>query len=101
MQRAAADLQARIKGDFRALHQILHDEEDRLLERLKKEQVEELEKVQRHLEAAELGQRELEENLRVLQQASTAAESVIVTEVARRISIRIQITDQFIPQTDF
>lgn len=101
LQRAAADLQARIKGDFRALHQILHDEEDRLLERLKKEQVEELEKVQRHLEAAELGQRELEENLRVLQQASTAAESVIVTEVARRISIRIQITDQFIPQTDF
>lgn len=85
MQSAAADLQARIKGDFRALHQILHDEEARLQERLKKEQVEELEKVQRHLEAAELGQRELEENLRVLQQASTAADSVIVTEVARRI----------------
>lgn len=85
LQRAAADLQARIEGDFRALHQILHDEEARFLERLKKEQVEELEKVQRHLEAAELGQRELEENLRVLQQASTAADSVIVTEVARRI----------------
>lgn len=85
MQGAAADLQARIEGDFRALHQILHDEEARLLERLKKEQVEELEKVQRHLEAAELGQRELEENLRVLEQASTAADSVIVTEVARRI----------------
>lgn len=85
LQGAAADLQARIEGDFRALHQILHDEEARLLERLKKEQVEELEKVQRHLEAAELGQRELEENLRVLEQASTAADSVIVTEVARRI----------------
>lgn len=87
LQGAAADLQARIKEDFRALHQILHDEEARLLERLKKEQVEELEKVQRHLEAAELGQQELEENLRVLQQASTAADSVIVTEVARRICI--------------
>lgn len=87
LQRAAADLQARVKGDFTALHQILHDEEARLLERLKKEQVEELEKVQRHLEAAELGQRELEENLRVLQQACTAADSVIVTEVARRICI--------------
>lgn len=87
LQRATADLQARIKGDFRALHQILHDEETRLLERLKKEQVEELEKVQRHLEAAELGQRELEENLRVLQEASTAADSVIVTEVARRVCI--------------
>lgn len=78
-------MQARIKGDFRALHQILHDEEARLLERLKKEQVEELEKVQRHVEAAELGQRELEENLRVLQQASTAADSMIVTEVTRRL----------------
>lgn len=81
LQRVTADLQARIKGDFRALHQILHDEEARLLQRLKKEQVEELEKVQRHLEAAELGQRELEDNLRVLQQASAAADSVIVTEV--------------------
>lgn len=56
-----------------------------MLERLKKEQVEELEKVQRHLEAAELGQRELEDNLRVLQQASAAADSVVVTEVTRHI----------------
>lgn len=52
-----------------------------MLEQLKKEQAEELEKVQRHLEAAELGLRELENNLRVLQKASTAADSEIMTEV--------------------
>lgn len=80
-QRVAADLQARIKEDFRALHQILHEEEACLLEQLKKEHAEELEKVQRHLEAAEQGLRELEDNLRVLQKASAAADSEIVTEV--------------------
>lgn len=80
-QRVAADLQARIKGDFRALHQILHEEEACLLEQLKKEQAEELGKVQRHLEAAEQGVTALEENLRVLQKASAAADSELMAEV--------------------
>lgn len=76
-----ADLQARIKGDFRALHQILQDEEACLLERLKKEEEEELQTVRRHLEAAELGLRELEDNLRALERAGAAAEGEVVTEV--------------------
>lgn len=52
-----------------------------MLEQLKKEQAEELEKVQRHLEAAEQGLRDLEDNLRVLQNASTTADSEMMTEV--------------------
>lgn len=81
IQRVGEDLQARIKGEFRALHQILHDEETCMLEQLRKEQQEELEKVQRHLEAAEMAVRELEENLRVLQKANAATENVVLTEV--------------------
>ena len=77
----AADLQARIKEDFRALHQVLHDEEACLLGQLAKEQAEELEKVQRHLEAAQQGLREQEENLRVLQKVSTAGDTQIMIEV--------------------
>lgn len=81
VQRVGEDLQARIKGEFRALHQILHDEENCMLEQLRKEQQEELEKVQRHLEAAEMAVRELEENIRLLQKANAATENIVLTEV--------------------
>ncbi|XP_076594436.1 tripartite motif containing 105 isoform X2 [Chaetodon auriga] len=84
IKRVGADLQARVKGEFRALHQILQDEEACVLEQLRREQEEELEKVQRHLEAVELAVRELEDNLRALQQASTATECVVLTEVRRQ-----------------
>lgn len=80
-QRVGTDLQARVKGEFRALHQILHDEETCVLEQLRREQEEELERVQRHLEATELAVRELEENMRALQQASADTENVVLTEV--------------------
>uniref|UniRef100_A0A1A7YZF7 Tripartite motif containing 105 n=1 Tax=Iconisemion striatum TaxID=60296 RepID=A0A1A7YZF7_9TELE len=66
----AADLQARVKGEFRVLHQILQDEETCMLEQLRREQEEELQKVQRYLEASELSLRELENNIRLLQQAN-------------------------------
>lgn len=52
-----------------------------MLEQLKKEQAEELEKAQRHLEAAQQGLRQMEDNLRVLQEAGAAADSQILTEV--------------------
>lgn len=90
-QRVGADLQARIKGEFGALHQILHDEESCVLEQLRKEQQEELEKVQRHLEAAELATRELEDNMRALQQASAAAENVVPTEVRSRLKVAVKL----------
>ncbi|XP_070692449.1 tripartite motif containing 105 isoform X2 [Pempheris klunzingeri] len=81
IKRVGADLQARVTGEFRALHQILHDEEACVLEQLRREQEEELEKVQRHLEATELAVRELEDNMRALQQASAATENIVLTEV--------------------
>ena len=83
-QRFGTDLQTRVKGEFRALYQILHDEETCALEQLRREQEEELEKVQRHLEATEMAVRELEDNMRALQQASAATESIILTEVRSR-----------------
>lgn len=52
-----------------------------MLEQLRREQEEELEKVQRHLEAVELAVRELEDNMRALRQASAATQSVVLTEV--------------------
>lgn len=90
-QRVGADLQARVKGEFRALHQILQDEEACVLEQLRREQEEELEKVQRHLEAVELAVRELEDNLRVLKQASAATESVVLTEVRSLLKVAVKL----------
>ncbi|XP_008325471.1 tripartite motif containing 105 isoform X2 [Cynoglossus semilaevis] len=81
IKRLGADLQARVKGEFRALHQILHDEETCILEQLRREQEEELEKVQRHLEALKLAIKELGENVTVLQQASAVTESMVLAEL--------------------
>lgn len=81
IKRFGADLQARVKGEFRALHQVLDDEETCVLEQLRREQEEELEKVQRHLEVVKLAVRELEENIRTLQQASTDTENIVLTEL--------------------
>lgn len=52
-----------------------------MLEQLRREQEEELERVERHLEAVKLAVRDLEENIRALQQASTATENIVLTEV--------------------
>lgn len=82
LQRVSAELQDRVKGEFRFLHQILHDEETYTLEQLKREQDEELEKVQRHLEAIKLVVGELEENMGKLQQASASTENGVLTEVS-------------------
>lgn len=89
-QRVGADLQARVKGEFRALHQILHDQETCVLEQLRREHEEELEKVQRHLVAMELAVRELEDNMRALQQASTDTENIVLTEVTRQLGQKVQ-----------
>uniref|UniRef100_A0A3Q2P6A7 Tripartite motif containing 105 n=1 Tax=Fundulus heteroclitus TaxID=8078 RepID=A0A3Q2P6A7_FUNHE len=72
LERVGADLQVRVKGDFRALHQILEEEETHMLDQLRREEEEELEKVQRHLEATELAIRELESNIKLLQQSTVA-----------------------------
>uniref|UniRef100_UPI0037E8C943 tripartite motif containing 105 n=1 Tax=Semicossyphus pulcher TaxID=241346 RepID=UPI0037E8C943 len=96
IKKLGSDLQARVKGEFRALHQILLDEETCVLEQLRREQEEELGKVQHHLEAIELALRELEENMRMLQQASADTESVVVTELPQlRPCVRADIAPEF------
>ncbi|XP_071314546.1 tripartite motif containing 105 [Trachinotus anak] len=96
IKRFGADLQARVKGEFRALHQILDDEETCMLEQLRREQEEELEKVERHLEALKLAVRELEENMRTLQQASTATENIVLTELPPlRPCVQVDIAPEF------
>uniref|UniRef100_A0A8C6TDE7 Tripartite motif containing 105 n=1 Tax=Neogobius melanostomus TaxID=47308 RepID=A0A8C6TDE7_9GOBI len=67
--------QTRVRGEFRALRQILQDEEDYALEQLKKEQDEELEKVRHHLELIERALRDIEENIRMLEKASSTIET--------------------------
>ncbi|XP_033948944.1 LOW QUALITY PROTEIN: tripartite motif containing 105 [Pseudochaenichthys georgianus] len=81
IKRVGADLQARVKGEFAALHQILQDEEVCMLEQLRREQGEEVERVQRHMEAMELAVRQLEENMRVLHQASADNENIVLTQL--------------------
>lgn len=80
-QSIAADLQTRVKSEFQALHQILHDEEACTLEQLRREQEEELVKVQHHLEVTEQAAKELEDNIKALQEASTATQDIVLTEV--------------------
>lgn len=96
IKRVGADLQARVKGEFRALHQILHDEELCMLEQLRREQEEELEKVQRHLEVTERAVRELEENMTALQQACTANENTVLIELPQlRAWVQVDMATEF------
>ncbi|CAM9300019.1 unnamed protein product [Lampetra planeri] len=96
IKRVGADLQARVTGEIRALHQILQEEETCLLEQLRREQEEELEKVQRHLEVLERGIRELEENLVVLRQACAATETSALIEVPQlKECVQVDVTPEF------
>ncbi|XP_068181932.1 tripartite motif containing 105 [Antennarius striatus] len=96
IKRVGADLQARVEGEFRALHQILHDEETYVLEQLRREQKEEMHKVHHHLESIELAMRELEANIKVLQQASTVSNNVVLTELpSLRPSVQVEFSQEF------
>ncbi|XP_023257978.1 zinc-binding protein A33-like [Seriola lalandi dorsalis] len=96
IKRFGADLQTRVKGEFRALHQILDDEETCMLEQIRREQEEELEKVERHLEALRVAVRELEENMRMLQQASAATENTVLTELPQlRPCVQVDVAPEF------
>ncbi|XP_029971268.1 tripartite motif containing 105 [Salarias fasciatus] len=96
IKRVGSDLEARVKGEYRALHQILLDEETCMLEQLRREQEEELEKAQRHLEAAEQALKELEENMEALQQCSAASGSVVLTELPHlRPCTQVDVTPDF------
>ncbi|XP_029917398.1 tripartite motif containing 105 isoform X2 [Myripristis murdjan] len=81
IKRVGAELQARVQGEFRALQQFLQDEEACVLEQLRKEQEEVLEQLQRHLEASKEAVKELEQNMKVLQQASIATDNGVLVEL--------------------
>ncbi|XP_041846375.1 tripartite motif containing 105 [Melanotaenia boesemani] len=96
IKRVGADLEARVKGDFRALHQILEEEETCMLEQLRRKQEEELEKVQRHLEVLELAMRELENNMQVLQRFGTAMDDITPTQLPQlRPCMQVDIAPDF------
>lgn len=98
-QRVGAELQAHIRGEFKVLHQILQDEEACVLEQLRKEQEEELGKVQRHLQAAEWAVRELEDNISVLQQISAATENTLLTEVTSQLIVFVKLSILRVPSS--
>ncbi|KAG7272063.1 hypothetical protein CRUP_001828 [Coryphaenoides rupestris] len=75
-----AELQARVQVEFRALQQVLQEEEARLLEQLRREEREAVDQLQRHLEASREAVKELEQNIRVLQQASAASQDTVSIE---------------------
>ena len=81
-QRVGAELQARVQGEFRALQQFLQEEEACVLEQMRREQREVTDKLQRHLEDSREAVKELEQNIRALQQAFAASENTTPTEVS-------------------
>lgn len=96
IKRVAADLQARVKSEFQALHQILHDEEACTLEQLRREQEEELVKVQHHLEVTERAAKELEDHIKALQEASAATQDIVLTELpALRPCVQVDVAPEF------
>lgn len=96
IKRVSADLEARVRGEFRALHQILQDEEDYALDQLKREQQEALEKVHHHLEPIERALRDLEENIRMLEKISSTTEQNTLTELPQlRPCIEVKMAQEF------
>ncbi|XP_053735189.1 tripartite motif containing 105 [Synchiropus splendidus] len=86
IKRVGAELQAHVSGEFRGLHQILREEESRMLEQLQSEQEEELEKVRGHIEAVQRAVTELEENIAELEQTCAAAKNSVLIELPQQRS---------------
>lgn len=96
IKRVTSDLQTRVKSEFQALHQILHDEETCVQEQLRREQEEELVKVQHHLEVSERAVKELEDNIRALQEASAASQDIVLGELPQlRPCVQVDVTPEF------
>ncbi|KAJ0003016.1 hypothetical protein NQD34_008165 [Periophthalmus magnuspinnatus] len=96
IQRLSADLEAHVRAEFRALHQILQDEEDYALEQLKREEQEELEKVLHHLEPTEKALKDLEENIKVLEKASSPSEQPTLTQLPPlRPCVQVELAPDF------
>ncbi|KAM3867259.1 tripartite motif containing 105 [Diretmus argenteus] len=100
IKRVGAELQARVQGEFRALQQFLQDEEACVLEQLRREQEEVLEQLQRHLEASKEAVRELEQNIKVLQQANDIPNNGILVEVSCSFSYQPCVQVDIAPELD-
>lgn len=85
-----AEFQARVQAEFRAMQQALQEEESRLLEQMRREEREAVDQLQRHLEASREAVKELEQNIRVLQQASTAGQDNLPIELPQiRLCVQV------------
>ncbi|CAL9706899.1 unnamed protein product [Knipowitschia caucasica] len=92
----SADLEARVRGEFRALRQILQEEEDCALGQLKREQHEELEKVRHHLEPTEKALKDLEENIKVLENTNRTMEQSSLTQLPQlRPCVQVELAPDF------
>ncbi|KAJ8015402.1 hypothetical protein DPEC_G00025750 [Dallia pectoralis] len=81
IKRTGSELQARVQGEFQALHAVIAEQEASVLEQLRREQEAALELQQRHLEAVQEAVRQLENNMRVLQDASTSQDHMALSEL--------------------
>ncbi|KAI1898039.1 hypothetical protein AGOR_G00068220 [Albula goreensis] len=81
MKRVGAELQARVRGEFQALREVLQQEEAGLLESLRREEAELLQGAEHHLEQLRGAVLEAEQSMRVLQQAFDAMETSIEVEL--------------------
>ncbi|XP_059918809.1 tripartite motif containing 105 [Gadus macrocephalus] len=97
IKRVGAELQARVQGEFRALQQFLQEEEACVLEQMRREQREVTDKLQRHLEDSREAVKELEQNIRALQQAFAASENATPTELPQ---IRLCVQVDAAPELD-
>ncbi|XP_028816021.1 tripartite motif containing 105 isoform X2 [Denticeps clupeoides] len=99
LKRVGAELQERIHGDFQALHSFLQDEEESILEELRREQEENVEEFQLHVVTLENAVKQLEQDMHVLQQQVNIMDSSVLAElpevISRRPSLQVSKGPQF------
>ncbi|XP_010896783.2 tripartite motif containing 105 isoform X2 [Esox lucius] len=81
IKRTGSELQARVQGEFQALHALIAEEEASVLEQLRREQEAALEQQQRHLEAVQEAIRQLENTMRFLHEAATCPDHRALAEL--------------------
>ncbi|XP_066505320.1 tripartite motif containing 105 [Hoplias malabaricus] len=81
IRNVGAELRDRVHGDFQALHHFLQVEEAALLERLRRDQELLEQGVERHLEALHAAVRELEENVKTMEQTVSTVSCTALVEL--------------------
>ncbi|XP_026135299.1 nuclear factor 7, ovary-like [Carassius auratus] len=75
------EVQGRVHSDFQALHHFLQVEEEAMLEQMKREQKEMLQRVERHLEALQVATRDVEQNINMLRQTASSTDQPLLVEL--------------------